>query len=220
MTVPGGDTVPLIVDFDNDGMKDLLVGSSDGNVYLYLNRRLDASPDCSGVTPTIVATVSGNAAPSAVLDWDGDGNKDLLVGEADGTLNIFLNEATDEAPVYSSSTKLMLTDMTTVDVGDYSRPVVGDFNFDQMKDVLVGNALGEVLLLASLPGDFDFNGVVDGEDFLLLQRDPSVGSLAAWEANYGTVAPLSATSAAVPEPSCLLLLATGIVALSLRTQRR
>jgi hypothetical protein len=36
------------------------------------------------------------------------------------------------------------------------------------------------------PGDFDGNLVVDGNDFLLWQRDPSVGSLADWEANYGT----------------------------------
>ena len=54
----------------------------------------------------------------------------------------------------------------------------------------------------SIPlGDFDVNGVVDGKDFLTWQLDPSVGSLADWEANCGMVAPLSAASAAVPEPN-------------------
>ena len=58
------------------------------------------------------------------------------------------------------------------------------------------------------PGDFDFNGTVNGLDFLLLQREPGVGSLADWEANYGMGAPLSATLAAVPEPTtCGLALA-------------
>jgi len=55
-------------------------------------------------------------------------------------------------------------------------------------------------------GDFDQDGDVDGADFLAWQRDPSVGSLTDWEANYGMVAPpVSASSAAVPEPSALFL---------------
>ena len=37
-----------------------------------------------------------------------------------------------------------------------------------------------------VPGDFNGDGIVDGTDFLLWQLDPSVGSLADWEANYGT----------------------------------
>jgi len=51
------------------------------------------------------------------------------------------------------------------------------------------------------PGDFDGNGEVNGFDFLEWQRNPSIGSLTDWEMNYGMVAPLSATSAAVPEPT-------------------
>ena len=75
-----------------------------------------------------------------------------------------------------------------------------------------------VLLVAlQLPGDFDFNGEVNGFDFLLWQRDPSIGSLADWEANYGMVAPLSASSAAtVPEPSALLLGVMASMGLMLR----
>ena len=36
------------------------------------------------------------------------------------------------------------------------------------------------------PGDFNGDGNYDGADFLMWQRDPSVGTLADWEANYGT----------------------------------
>jgi hypothetical protein len=58
-------------------------------------------------------------------------------------------------------------------------------------------------------GDLNCDGKVDGEDFLLWQRDPDVGSLADWEANYGTSAPLSATSTAVPEPATAIMLMLG-----------
>jgi hypothetical protein len=39
------------------------------------------------------------------------------------------------------------------------------------------------------PGDFDEDGDVDGEDFLLWQIDPGVGPLSDWETHYGTVPP-------------------------------
>ncbi len=66
---------------------------------------------------------------------------------------------------------------------------------------------GEVTLLSasSLPGDFDGDGDVDGRDLLAWQRDPGIGSLTAWRANYGdSVAGLSAFEA-VPEPSGAVL---------------
>jgi hypothetical protein len=67
------------------------------------------------------------------------------------------------------------------------------------------------------PGDFDVDGDVDGFDFLKWQRDPSVGSLTDWEANYGMGAPLSASSAAVPEPTAATL---ALAALCLVAGRR
>jgi hypothetical protein len=35
------------------------------------------------------------------------------------------------------------------------------------------------------PGDFDGDGNVDGRDFLAWQRNPNIGNLADWQANYG-----------------------------------
>lgn len=56
-----------------------------------------------------------------------------------------------------------------------------------------------------LNGDFDLDGDVDGSDFLLWQRDPGVGDLADWQANYGSVSSIANTHA-VPEPSGSLLI--------------
>jgi hypothetical protein len=57
---------------------------------------------------------------------------------------------------------------------------------------------------SSQPGDFDEDGDVDGRDFLLWQQNPSVGDLADWQENYGTVPELGA-SVAVPEPTAAAL---------------
>jgi hypothetical protein len=68
-----------------------------------------------------------------------------------------------------------------------------------------GDGNDVVLHTVGLAGDFNFDGGVDGFDFLMWQRDPSIGLLSDWETNYGMVATLSASSAAVPEPTSLLL---------------
>ena len=59
------------------------------------------------------------------------------------------------------------------------------------------------------PGDFNADGVVNGEDFLKWQRGESwnalsSGDLATWRTNYGSSA--TATTARVPEPTGLVLL--------------
>ncbi len=74
-----------------------------------------------------------------------------------------------------------------------------------------GAELGEPHYLAFSPvpepscgGDFNGDGDVDGRDFLLWQRDSSVGNLVDWHTNYG--APLGAAAAAVPEPAAIYML--------------
>lgn len=59
------------------------------------------------------------------------------------------------------------------------------------------------------PGDFNSDGKVDGRDFLLWQRNTSVGDLADWQSNYGAGG--LASIAAVPEPAALALLALASV---------
>jgi hypothetical protein len=77
-----------------------------------------------------------------------------------------------------------------------------------------------ILFSMALPGDFDFDGDVDGRDFLVWQRNPSVGDLADWQSNYGvgslttSVANYPAATASseigaspVPEPGTSVLMA-------------
>lgn len=62
------------------------------------------------------------------------------------------------------------------------------------------------------PGDFDGDGAVTGLDFLLWQRNTSVGNLADWQANYGVGGLAAAVS--VPEPSSVLLVMGCVLALA------
>jgi hypothetical protein len=71
------------------------------------------------------------------------------------------------------------------------------------------------------PGDFDGDGDVDGNDFLVLQRGEGTGNigadLTAWKANFGS----GGAIAAVPEPGSLLLaLTAGLAALGIRKKMK
>ncbi|QEG35760.1 DUF7453 family protein [Bythopirellula goksoeyrii] len=77
-------------------------------------------------------------------------------------------------------------------------------------------ALFLVSLDSGVSGDFSGDGVVDGLDFLIWQRDPSIGSLSDWEANYGASATTAAANT-VPEPRGMAL---ALVAIFVAVHRR
>jgi hypothetical protein len=71
-----------------------------------------------------------------------------------------------------------------------------------------GSILDDVNIFATpempvLAGDFDEDGDVDGNDFLVWQQDFSVGSLDDWKANYGMTS--GGGIASVPEPGSMAL---------------
>ena len=52
-------------------------------------------------------TVSGGHADPCVIDWDGDGLKDLLLGEfTQGRIRFYQNSGTNSAPVFTTFTYL------------------------------------------------------------------------------------------------------------------
>ena len=77
-------------------------------------------------------------------------------------------------------------------------------------------ALPDPVCGANLIGDFNLDCLVDGADFLLWQRggspEPfSPSDLADWQSQYGTIVPPLASSAAVPEPTSVLMLVIGLL---------
>jgi len=79
---------------------------------------------------------------------------------------------------------------------------------------LTSNQLDTILASAALvSGDFDGDGDVDGADFLSWQRNPNIGSLTDWQANFGST-PQTIANVAVPEPSGIMLLLIAVCSLS------
>ncbi len=138
------------MDWNNDGLQDIVVGDGPGYVHLYLNKGTAHMPDLDSGSNIeaggVPINVGGRAAP-AVDDWNGDGKKDLLVGNFDGNIKIFLNEGTDTAPIFNSSYNLMFSNGREVNIGTRIAPRIFDWDRDGLKDLLAGEFEGNIYFL-------------------------------------------------------------------------
>jgi hypothetical protein len=154
----GSYAIPCATDWNGDGKKDLLIGyQTDGMIRVYTNSGTDAQPtfknfynlQASGVN--IQHTSSGCGAPAPwVCDFDGDGKRDLLVGDgADGTVYFYRNTNTDANPklVFVRQLKVSGTNLT---VGIRATPYVCDWDGDGLNDLLVGDGNGYVTFFKNI----------------------------------------------------------------------
>jgi autotransporter-associated beta strand protein len=134
---------------------------------------------------------------------------------AAGTLAVTLNPG---APAPQLGNVFNILDFTSASGAfqSFSLPTLGSGLAWNTNNLLTTGELS-VIASAGILGDFDNDGDVDGRDFLVWQRNPSVGNLSDWQTNYGA-GPLSA-STAVPEPSTLVSLVS-LALLSLTRRRK
>ena len=95
------------------------------------------------VTDSAVVTIPrGSNTTPALGDLDGDGDLDLLVGEASGSLNHYRNDGTSSAPVFT----LISETFEDIKAGRRSAPLLADVDGDGDLDLLVGTDEGGLVL--------------------------------------------------------------------------
>jgi len=154
--------MPAVVDWNNDGRKDLLCGEQSGKIWLMLNEGTDAAPVFNsqdflwdGAEILDVGELSGREADErsspVVFDWNGDGKKDLICGRQDGSIVFYENKGTDAAPEFSGH-EIIAAAGTGIALGAYARPVISDWNNDGTPDLLSGTGPGgNVVLFLAQP---------------------------------------------------------------------
>jgi cell division septation protein DedD len=80
------------------------------------------------------------------VDWNADGKKDLISGDTNGQVRIFLNRGSNSAPAFPGFSLLKVSG-EEFSCGNRSMPEVTDWNSDGRKDLLVGEHNGSVILL-------------------------------------------------------------------------
>ncbi len=141
--------MPAFVDIDNDGDKDLYAGQYYANIVKFVNTGSATAPIFpTGNQFSYYAIIK--AAP-AFVDIDGDGDKDLFVGNDAGTIEFYPNTGTATAPAFPNYpvdvTPLAgyTNPLLGIDVGTYSAPAFVDIDNDGDMDLFVGNAAGKII---------------------------------------------------------------------------
>ena len=156
-------TRPFAVDWDGDSHLDLVVGNFSGTFYLFKGEGKGkfapkAEPIKAGDKPL---KIEGHHSDPFVVDWDGDGDLDLLSGSTNGGVQWAENQAgkgkTPELKPFQSLIKpgkqaeggQVLREEDLTGPAGSTRIWVDDVNSDGKLDVLVG----DLVTLVSPAGD-------------------------------------------------------------------
>lgn len=126
-------TSVTFTDIDNDGLLDMMVGNVVGELA-HFEQNSNGSTDFTLVTRKFNDIDAGTRCLPAFTDFDGDGLLDMLIGEYDGNLNYYEQEAAG-----SNSFSLVTETFCDIDVGLISRPCFSDMDGDGLLDMIIGS---------------------------------------------------------------------------------
>jgi hypothetical protein len=176
-----------LTDLARSGKKDLVIGNYLGEVFLIPNTGTPQRPEFRTpadlfrvMLPTSkdMARKWGNLFAPATLDWNGDGNDDLLLGEGSysaNSIHLLLNQGTGRAPKFDESSRHFLAYGMGL---EQLTPAVIDYNGDGKPDLLVTESSGKVAIYLNKSDAWKPGDTLEKDSFLKVGgNDLSLGGI-------------------------------------------
>lgn len=155
--------IPVAIDWNKDGYADLIVGDEDGRVAFIKNTGKKKNGMPVFESPVYFQQKAGNVKSGALatpvsVDWDNDGDEDIVAGNSAGYITLIENKGGGASPVWAAP-KFLKSDGRVIRVQagpngsiqgpcetkwGYTTLSVADWDGDGLKDLIVNSIWGKV----------------------------------------------------------------------------
>jgi hypothetical protein len=145
-----GQVSPELADLNGDGVLDLVLGAGP-DVYFY-SRKGGLQPGRAllvGEDRTLGQALASRHLAPCVVDFDGDGDADLLLGAAEG--QIWWVECLQAETLRFAEPTLLAAGGEPLKVGPRARVAAGDWDRDGRYDLIIGDATGRLVWARGRP---------------------------------------------------------------------
>ncbi|MCS7077247.1 MAG: T9SS type A sorting domain-containing protein [Bacteroidia bacterium] len=185
----GNNAIPTFFDYNADGLEDIIIANEGevsssgnlmlGNLTLYKNIGTATSPSYQKITDNYANvkndTLRGIAATFG--DIDGDGDKDMVIGDQTGKFHYYQNVAGAGNPAVFAP--VVKNAFGGIDVGSFATPLLYDMDSDGKLDLIAGNQNGKIFY-------YHNKGTITSPNFVL--EDSFFGEVDVRRYGYGSSA--------------------------------